>query len=76
MLRPGLSVWQKQLDFPHIGLVHDPALAQGAFPLGGLLRQNVAMVRFVVNHLATPGFFESFGRRPVRLDFWHGFWSP
>src|SRR5919112_803148 len=46
-------------------------LTQAAFPLRGLLGQDVALERLVAAHFAGPGDLEALRRALVGFHFWH-----
>ena len=67
----GLAVGQQQLQPLHVGCVDDVAFAQAAFPLPGLLRQDMTGERLGVGILAAPGPFEPFRRCPIGFYLGH-----
>src|SRR3954469_9898683 len=65
-------VRQQALDLGLLGLVHELGTAQAPLPLGRFVRQEVALVRLLVLHVALGGDLEALLRARVGLHLRHG----
>ncbi len=75
LFRSGLSIGQETTNLFHIAGFNELSLSQSAFALGGLLRQDMTVVRFTKLIFTAAGSLEPFCSGAIGLDLGHCLFS-